>query len=419
MKRLAALLAFLVAGVAAAQEGTYADSKNNFSVSKDGGLVVPVGYLTIKDETTALAQEGILTFLGAGVTCVDNAGNTATECTISGGSSNALLDGTNHTDTLAGTVARGDVIIGNSTPKWARLAKGSAGNQLFTDGTDVSWSSPNLLSTSHGDTLAGSVARGSVIVGNSTPKWAAVTVGANGTFLGSNGTDVTFTNPFLDMTNSVLFDEEFCGGFRGGNNLNGSGALVAGNSISGGAGHPCTRSDTVGAATGTAAYEGFNVNTNTVTNIENNGVTTIMLSARVSSIGDGTDVIKYYLGGCSTGNTGDCNTGMYIRYDRSVSTTNWYLCAASNGSRTCTDTTIAVIVGGSNWTDAVITGNAANNQLSCTINGVACATGPTTNLPAATFGWAPMLKADKTAGVTTTFQIDFDLLRVVQTGMTR
>lgn len=52
---------------------------------------------------------------------------------------NALLDGVNHTDTLAGAVARGDIIVGNSTPKWARLAKGAADTFLGSDGTDVSW----------------------------------------------------------------------------------------------------------------------------------------------------------------------------------------------------------------------------------------------------------------------------------------
>jgi len=40
----------------------------------------------------------------------------------SGDGMNALLDGVNHTDTLAGTVVLGDTIHGNSTPKWARLA---------------------------------------------------------------------------------------------------------------------------------------------------------------------------------------------------------------------------------------------------------------------------------------------------------
>ena len=38
------------------------------------------------------------------------------------GGSGPLLDGNFHTDTLAGTVVLGDVIHGNGTPKWARLA---------------------------------------------------------------------------------------------------------------------------------------------------------------------------------------------------------------------------------------------------------------------------------------------------------
>lgn len=53
---------------------------------------------------------------------------------------NPLLDGANHTDTLAGSVARGDIIVGNSTPKWSRKAKGTAGYPFVGDGTDVAWS---------------------------------------------------------------------------------------------------------------------------------------------------------------------------------------------------------------------------------------------------------------------------------------
>ncbi len=46
---------------------------------------------------------------------------------------------TTHGDTLADTVVRGDLLIGNSTPKWARLAKPSVLSGLSHDGTDVSW----------------------------------------------------------------------------------------------------------------------------------------------------------------------------------------------------------------------------------------------------------------------------------------
>ncbi len=60
------------------------------------------------------------------------------------GGVNALLDGSNHTDTTAGTVARGDLITGQgATAKWTRLAKGAAGKCLQMDGTatDIIWDS--------------------------------------------------------------------------------------------------------------------------------------------------------------------------------------------------------------------------------------------------------------------------------------
>src|SRR6185436_1418868 len=49
-----------------------------------------------------------------------------------------LLSAT-HGDTLADSVVRGDILYGNSTPKWARLAKPSVLSGLSHDGTDVSW----------------------------------------------------------------------------------------------------------------------------------------------------------------------------------------------------------------------------------------------------------------------------------------
>lgn len=50
----------------------------------------------------------------------------------------ALLSAT-HSDTLAGTVVRGDLIVGNSSPAWARLALGSTGRILTSNGSDAIW----------------------------------------------------------------------------------------------------------------------------------------------------------------------------------------------------------------------------------------------------------------------------------------
>lgn len=56
-----------------------------------------------------------------------------------GGTPHDLLDGTIDQDTLAHTVARGDLIVGNSTPKWAALAIGTSAKLLQSNGTDPSW----------------------------------------------------------------------------------------------------------------------------------------------------------------------------------------------------------------------------------------------------------------------------------------
>lgn len=108
---------------------------------------------------------------------------------VSGGT-NALLDGTNHTDTTAGAVARGDVITGQGgTPKWTRLALGASGKYLYSDGTDAIWSDPpassahDLLSATHSDTLSDSVVAGDIIFGNATPKWARLAKGSDGDVL--------------------------------------------------------------------------------------------------------------------------------------------------------------------------------------------------------------------------------------------
>lgn len=103
-----------------------------------------------------------------------------------------------HSDTLADSVVRGDIIYGNATPKWARLPIGASTFILTSDGTDVSWQAPpaaaahDLLSATHSDTLAAAVSRGSLIVGNTTPAWSELVIGAANRVLHSDGTDATW-----------------------------------------------------------------------------------------------------------------------------------------------------------------------------------------------------------------------------------
>lgn len=96
---------------------------------------------------------------------------------------NALLDGSNHSDTAAAPVARGALIIGNSLSQWARLVLGPANTMLLSDGTDANWGNINLLSAFHADTLAAAVQAGDILIGNATPKWARLAKGADGEVL--------------------------------------------------------------------------------------------------------------------------------------------------------------------------------------------------------------------------------------------
>lgn len=62
-----------------------------------------------------------------------------------------------HTDSAVGSVARGDIMVGNSTPKWARKALGSANQVLYSDGTDLLYGlvKASMLSTSTGSAVSG------------------------------------------------------------------------------------------------------------------------------------------------------------------------------------------------------------------------------------------------------------------------
>ncbi|MCK5641546.1 MAG: hypothetical protein KAJ19_12155, partial [Gammaproteobacteria bacterium] len=75
----------------------------------------------------------------------------------------AILNGGTHSDTLAAAVVRGDLQIGNATPVWARLALGAAGTYPRSDGSDLVYSNEvatHLADTSdpHGSTMGVTVA---------------------------------------------------------------------------------------------------------------------------------------------------------------------------------------------------------------------------------------------------------------------
>ncbi len=87
--------------------------------------------------------------------------------------------------TAAGAAAECLVSNGAAAPTWGACATLAA---------------HNLLSATHGDTLAAGVSRGSIIIGDSTPEWSELTVGAAGSFLRSDGTDLTFSVDASQLT---------------------------------------------------------------------------------------------------------------------------------------------------------------------------------------------------------------------------
>jgi hypothetical protein len=125
---------------------------------------------------------------------------TAKTRTIAYNSTEASYSWLTYTDTdLGSTFAEGDVVVirltithhanGGDNDIYLRLAA----VEINWTGEVADANAHDLLSARHSDTAAASPTRGAVIVGNSTPAWSRLSVGANRTFLRSDGTDTTFS----------------------------------------------------------------------------------------------------------------------------------------------------------------------------------------------------------------------------------
>jgi hypothetical protein len=79
-------------------------------------------------------------------------------------------------------------LYANSDSLWVKMDNGTAIDLASTGATPHA-----LLSVTHSDSLASAVSRGSIVVGNATPAWAEVAIGANLTVLASDGTDAAWT----------------------------------------------------------------------------------------------------------------------------------------------------------------------------------------------------------------------------------
>ena len=129
---------------AASQDGALA-----FFTSLDGSLIEGMrldsgGRLSIKETTAPTATAGFGKFYVKSADSLpyfmDDSGN---EYLLSPATHNLLS--ASHPDTTVGTVVRGDLITGQGvSPSWTRLALGTSGYFLKSNGTDVAWAAHGL-----------------------------------------------------------------------------------------------------------------------------------------------------------------------------------------------------------------------------------------------------------------------------------
>lgn len=102
--------------------------------------------------------------------------------------------------------ATGDLLYWGGGPNWNRLTVGAASTLLKSDGTNPSWGTVSLLSAFHGDTTAGVVARGDLVVGQDVAAtWKRLALGASARVLRSDGTDAVWAQVVLttDVTGTL------------------------------------------------------------------------------------------------------------------------------------------------------------------------------------------------------------------------
>lgn len=138
----------------------WVDNSNNlrfYNGSSDLTLSSLTSYGTIKDEGSSLTQRATLNFTGSGVSCVDNAGATRTDCTISSGGSTGnwtftgdaaddsgaavlTIGATTATGVTIGRTAGANILAADTTLASGKTLTGAAASDLYLNavtGQDV------------------------------------------------------------------------------------------------------------------------------------------------------------------------------------------------------------------------------------------------------------------------------------------
>ena len=130
--------------------------------------------------TASAAEINVLDGISAGLTSAELSvldGVTATTSQINASSLIGTLP-------VMGTLAEGSVVVGNSSSVASAVAIGASGTVLKSDGTTISW----------GDGTP-ALARGQILYGHADGTTQVLSAGSSGQVLSSDGTDVSWTTP--------------------------------------------------------------------------------------------------------------------------------------------------------------------------------------------------------------------------------
>jgi len=163
------------------------------------------GYATISGTETltnkTLATPTIASFANAVHTHADTAGGGYIAATTISGVVTVAKGGT----AISG-YTKGDLLAGATGAGLARLGVGTDGQVLMADAAatyGLKWAPPggthNLLSGTHADTVSGVVTRGSIIVGGAST-WGKLATGTNGKVLKTDGIDPAWGSAGLSAT---------------------------------------------------------------------------------------------------------------------------------------------------------------------------------------------------------------------------
>ncbi|RTL03495.1 hypothetical protein EKK58_12915 [Candidatus Dependentiae bacterium] len=166
------------------------------------------GYAEIQEEGTPLTARTKFNFVGAGFTAADDAPNTRTNITLDATldalaayNTNGLLTQTAADTftgrTLTGTASRisvtnGNGVSGNPTVDIDAAYVGQTSITTLGTITTGTWDATTIAATA-GGTGHETTAVGDLLVGAATNTWNKLTIGANNTFLKSNGTTASWS----------------------------------------------------------------------------------------------------------------------------------------------------------------------------------------------------------------------------------